>query len=92
MYSPLLPVAVFACMSRQYFTEPLATAGAEPLILTTNLMCPEAYTTHALIDAWARGADRQSVRREVARAYGKYQKCSEKAAMGLFVNGANAAR
>ena len=33
---PGRPVAVFACMSEQYFSEPLDAVGAVPLVLTTN--------------------------------------------------------
>ena len=77
--------AVFACMSKQYFTPLLHTTGATPLILTTNLMCPEAYTTNALILSWSKGDDRETIRRSVAAAYSTYQKCSLKASLGLLV-------
>jgi hypothetical protein len=72
---------VLACASRQYFSEHLRRAGSEPLLLTTGLMAPEAYTLTAAIDAHVRGTD---VREAAAQAYHKYQKCGIKAARRLF--------
>lgn len=75
---------VLACQSQGYFTGPLECAGCPPLILTTGNMAPEAYTLDAIVRAWAAGADRQTVRERAAVAYAKYQKCSLRAARGLF--------
>ncbi|HEX7830536.1 MAG TPA: hypothetical protein VF787_12820 [Thermoanaerobaculia bacterium] len=72
---------VLACASLQYFGKHLQRAGSQPLLLTTNLMAPEAYTLTAAIDAHVRGAD---VREAAARAYDKHQKCGLKAARKLF--------
>ena len=72
---------VLACASQQYFTNHLKRAGSTPLLMTTGLMAPEAYTLTAAIDAHARGAD---VREAAAQAYHKYQKCGIKAARRLF--------
>ncbi len=79
--------AVFACLSRDYFLEALQQAGARPLILTKSLMCPEAYSTHALILGWAKGEDPAAIRERVAAIYGRYQKCSLKAARSVFAAG-----
>ena len=78
------PVAVFACMSEQYFTESLRKAGATPVMMTTNFMCPEAYTTHALVMAWARNEKAPALREAVASVYNKYQKCGIGGARRLF--------
>ena len=72
---------VLACASLQYFARHLERAGSEPLLLTTGLMAPEAYTLTAAIDAHARGTD---VREAAAQAYHKHQKCGIKAARRLF--------
>ena len=76
--------AIFACASREYFQDILKGIGAHALVLTTGLMCPEAYTLDAMLKAWFSGADSKATREAVARAYQKYQKCSIKAARGLF--------
>lgn len=72
---------VLACASLQYFGEHLRVAGSKPLLLTTGLMAPEAYTLTAAIGAWVSGGD---VREAAAQAYHKYQKCGIKAARRLF--------
>ena len=72
---------VLACASLQYFTSHLKRAGSAPLLLTTGLMAPEAYTLTAAIDAHARGTN---VREAAAQAYHKYQKCGVGAARRLF--------
>lgn len=77
--------AVFACISQRYFSEPLKRAGAEPVLLTTNLMAPEAYVVHALAGGWAAGESKANIREAVAKVYQKYQKCSLKSARNLFV-------
>ena len=72
---------VLACVSLQYFDKHLKRAGSTPLLLTTGLMAPEAYTLTAAIEAHVRGAN---VREAAAQAYHKYQKCGVKAARRLF--------
>jgi hypothetical protein len=82
--APPTSAAVFACASREYFQEILKGIGVHALVLTTGLMCPEAYTLDAMLKAWFSGADARATREAVARAYRKYQKCSLKAAQRLF--------
>jgi hypothetical protein len=72
---------VLACASLQYFGTHLTRAGSQPLLVTTGLMAPEAYTLTAALDAHVRGKD---VREAAAQAYHKYQKCGIKAARRLF--------
>lgn len=72
---------VLACASRQYFEPLLRRGGSEPLLLTTNLMAPEAYTLTAAIAAHVTGAD---VREAAAQAYKAHQSCSIKGARALF--------
>lgn len=75
---------VLACRSKPHFAGKLAGLGCEPLVVTTGLMAPEAYTLDALVDAWAGGADAAATRRAAADAYAKYQRCSVTAARRLF--------
>ena len=79
--------AVFACLSREYFQDALRQAGARPLILTKSLMCPEAYSTHALVLGWAAGEKPAAIRERIAAAYSRYQKCSLKGARSVFAAG-----
>ena len=75
---------VLACASSQYFLPHLRRAGAHPLLLTTGLMAPEAYTLDAAIRAWAAGAGVPDVRAAAAGAYDRYQHCGAGAARALF--------
>ncbi|MDR0509934.1 MAG: hypothetical protein LBH06_02425 [Rikenellaceae bacterium] len=78
---------VLACASRQYFTPYIKASGAGPLLWTTNLMCPEAYTLHDALSAYIAGGDDRAVHSAAAAAYAKYQKCSVAAARKLIVTG-----
>jgi hypothetical protein len=72
---------VLACASLQYFGEHLRRAASEPLLLTTGLMAPEAYTLTAAVEAWVKGED---VREAAAAAYHRHQNCGIRAARRLF--------
>ena len=75
---------VLACRSRSYFLDKLERGGSQPLLLTTGLMCPEAYTLDAAACAWFAGKTAAQTRQRAAAAYAKYQKCSLRAAQRLF--------
>lgn len=75
---------VLACASKAYFAPYLRAAGAQPLLLTTGLMAPEAYTLKAALDGWVSGEDDEAIRQRAAQAYDKYQKCGIRAANHLF--------
>jgi len=80
-------IAVFACASKPYFSAPVKQTGANPLIWTTHLMCPEAYTLTAMVDSWIKNEKPETIREKVAQAYNKYQKCGIRGARNLFVTG-----
>jgi len=75
---------VLACASQAFFQPHLARGGSHPLLLTTNLMAPEAYTLDAAVTAWAQGGAAETVRDAAARAYAIYQKISLRSAHRLF--------
>ena len=81
------PAIILACVSRLYFADGLRASGAHPLLWTTNLMAPEAYTLKAALEAWITGQPDSAVRDSAAAAYAQYQKCSLAAARRLFVSG-----
>lgn len=78
---------ILACASKQYFAPYLRSAKANPLVWTTHLMCPEAYTLHDAISAYIRGETDSAVQEAAAAAYNAYQKCGIKGARGLLVTG-----
>ena len=77
-------VIVLACISRNYFCEPLKNTGATPLLLTTGLMAPEAYTLESAVEGWILNEDDEEIRLRAAEAYSDYQQCSINAARNLF--------
>lgn len=81
------PAIVLACISKSYFATPLHTAGAKPLLWTTGLMAPEAYTLKSALDGWMLGETDEQIRERAAAAYDQYQKCGLKAARRLLVTG-----
>jgi hypothetical protein len=78
---------ILACASKPYFTEPLRRTGARPLLWTTGLMAPEAYTLKAALDGWIGGEDGAKVHERAAQAYHTYQKCGVRSARKLFATG-----
>ena len=78
---------VLACASKQYFSEALRTSGAYPLLWTTNLMAPEAYTLKSALDGWIATESNEQIRERAAMAYDKFQKCGLRGARRLFATG-----
>jgi hypothetical protein len=81
------PVIILACASKVFFAPYVKQAGASPLLWTTNLMAPEAYTLKAAVDGWIAGENSESIRERAAEAYNRYQHCGARAALGLFATG-----
>lgn len=78
---------ILACYSKSYFENILNKTACYPLVWTSGLMCPEAYTSHDAIEAWLQGKSRSDIRNAAASAYSRYQKCSPSAASRLLVQG-----
>lgn len=78
---------ILACYSKKYFLPHLKSSGAFPLLWTSGLMAPEAYTLHDAIHEWVNNEKPEQIRLAAAKAYSKYQKCSLKAAKNLLVQG-----
>ncbi|UQZ89324.1 hypothetical protein C4J81_08990 [Deltaproteobacteria bacterium Smac51] len=77
-------VVVFSCLSERFYKELISLTGASPLIMTKDLMAPEAYILAALADGWLADENPEQIRERVAEAYNKYQKCGLKAARRTF--------
>jgi hypothetical protein len=78
---------ILACASKAFFSPYLRQTGAQPLLWTTGLMAPEAYTLRAALTGWIANEADEAIRRRAAEAYDKYQKCGVRAASRLFAAG-----
>lgn len=80
-------VIILACASKMYFKDVIKTAGATPVLWTTNLMGPEAYTLKAAIDGWLLHESGAQIVERAAQAYDKYVHCGINGARRLFTTG-----
>lgn len=78
---------ILACVSKHYFAPYLEQTKAYPLVWTTGLMCPEAYTVHDAITGFINGENAESCRSRAALAYQSKHKCGIKGARNLLVTG-----
>lgn len=78
---------ILACISKDYFKPYLEKTGANPLIWSTGLMSPEAYTLKWAIDGWVLNESDAAIRERAAKAYHTYQKCGMRGARRLLVTG-----
>jgi hypothetical protein len=78
---------ILACASRSYFGGALRVSGAYPLLWTTGLMAPEAYTLKSALDGWIAPEQDKQIADRAAVAYDKYQKCGLHGARKLLVTG-----
>ncbi|AXT53373.1 hypothetical protein D1818_22020 [Aquimarina sp. BL5] len=80
-------VIILACYSKSYFSPEIKKAKANPILWTTHLMAPEAYTLKAAIDGWVRKESGSQIDERAAQSYHKYQKCGIRGARNLFTTG-----
>lgn len=78
---------ILACISKDYFEPYLNKTKAKPLVWSTGLMSPEAYTLKSAIDGWIVGESNEQIAERAAKAYHKYQKCGLRGARNLLVSG-----
>lgn len=78
---------ILACISKRFYAPHLRHTGAQPLLWTTGLMAPEAYTLKAALNGWVRRETHEAIRERAAQAYDKYQKCGITGARRLFATG-----
>ena len=84
---PPKDVIILACYSREYFSPHIKKAQANPILWTTHLMAPEAYTLKAALDGWILNEGGAQIDERAAQAYHKYQKCGINGARNLFATG-----
>ncbi|WP_299437591.1 hypothetical protein [uncultured Aquimarina sp.] len=80
-------VIILACYSKSYFSPEIKKAKANPILWTTHLMAPEAYTLKAAIDGWIVKESGTQIDERAAQSYHKYQKCGIRGARNLFTTG-----
>ncbi len=80
-------VIILACVSKDYFKPYIKKTGAHPLVWSTGLMSPEAYTLKWAIDGWILNETGAEIRERAAQSYHKYQKCGIRGARNLLVTG-----
>lgn len=78
---------ILACYSKDFFQEHIKAANANPLVWSTHLMAPEAYTLKAAIDGWLLNETNLQIEERASQAYNKYQKCGIKGARNLLTTG-----
>jgi len=78
---------ILACISKKYFNRHLGATKAYPIVWTTGLMCPEAYTLHDALMSYINNESKENIRTAAATAYSRFQKCSLTAAKNLLVSG-----
>lgn len=77
---------VLACASRAYFSDLIRAGGSHPLLLTTGLMAPEAYSLEEALRTFAAGGSPMKVREAAAAVYDPFQHCGRRGALQLFAS------
>jgi len=80
-------VMILACYSKSFFAPEIRKAKANPVLWTTHLMAPEAYTLKAAIDGWIQKESGKQIDERASQSYHKYQKCGIRGARNLFTTG-----
>ena len=75
---------ILCCKSKQYFQPWLKRFKVKGVLLTTELMAPEAYTLEAALGAWVSKKTADEILEAAAQAYAKYQKCGINPARRTF--------
>ena len=78
---------MLSCYSQYYFRDFIQQAGATPLVWSTHLMAPEAYTIAWALEGWIEEESNEEIAERAAKAYNHYQKCGIKGARILLVTG-----
>lgn len=76
---------IYACISRSYFWQHIKSTGATPVVWTSGLCSPKAYSLAAALESRINNEAIENAAVRAAEAYSKYQKCSLRAAKKLMV-------
>ncbi len=75
---------IFACISKKYFAPHLKPTAAIPVVWTTGLCSPEAYSLAAALESRINEESIEKAAIRSAEAYSRFQKCSLGAAKKLM--------
>ncbi len=76
---------IFACISKKYFAPHLKPTAAIPVVWTTGLCSPEAYSLAAALESRINNESIEKAAIRSAEAYSRFQKCSQVAAKKLMI-------
>lgn len=76
---------IYACISRTYFWQHIKNTGATPVVWTSGLCSPEAYSLAAALESRINNEAIENAATRSAEAYSKYQKCSIRSAKKLMM-------
>jgi hypothetical protein len=76
---------IFACISKGYFAKHIKNTGATPVVWTSGLCSPEAYSLSAALKSRIDNEPVENAALRAAEAYSKYQKCSLRTAQRLLI-------
>ncbi len=76
-----------ACVSHSFYAKKLNESGGYPLVMTSNLLAPEAYVLDNVFNAWIKNLTEEEIRFAAATGYNNVQKCGIRGASNLFVTG-----
>lgn len=80
-------IIMLGCITKDYFKDIMSPLGVTPLVWSTHLMAPEAYTLEAALEGWVKRESNQAIQERAAQAYHRYQKCGINSARQLLVTG-----
>jgi hypothetical protein len=80
-------VIILACYSKSYFSQHLLDAKINPIVWTSGLIAPEAYTMHGALSGYVLNETNAQIRERAAQAYHQYQKCGINGARNLLRTG-----
>jgi hypothetical protein len=83
--SPEPEVIIMACYSQSYFESYVRALNAKPLLWTTGLCSPEAYTLLGALEGWIQKENPEQIRLRAVTEYAKYQRISLESAMRIWV-------
>lgn len=76
---------IYACISKKYFAQHIKNTGAIPVVWTSGLCSPEAYSLAAALESRINNEAIENAALRSAEAYHKYQRCGLKAARRLML-------
>ena len=75
---------VLGCLTDSYFPKHLKSLNTRPVLMTRSLMYPGSFLLHDAVEVWLKNGTPSQMREAAAKAYGKNQKISTKAARTIF--------